>query len=275
MIPRMLLLVFPVMAAEAVWAQEAGGPKPFFEVASVKPSTGNGISIRLGAGGRFTAINCTLSQLIALAYDVRGDELSGGPSWVSSEVWNIEAKADQESLGSRKWPDLWPDPSRADDPVTPMVQALLEERFHLKLLHQSREVSTYDLIVTKGGPKIKGTAGADSLGIGRVQRGVLTYSRVGYLAANGVPMARLVKALSETAMLGRAVVDKTGLTGLYDFELQWTPERGVVPAAAIPDVATKPSLSTALEEQLGLKVQSAKGARDFLVIDGIERPSAN
>jgi uncharacterized protein (TIGR03435 family) len=160
-----------------------------------------------------------------------------------------------------------------------MVQSLLAERFELKVSQSSKELPIYALVVTKNGLKLSQTAdpqpgpGAGTRSTTRLQPGELT--------ARGMPMSALAERLSRE--VGRQVVDKTGLQGGYDFTLHWTPELQTRPLGAgdgsqgpatSPD-ATGPSIFTAIQEQLGLKLESQKGPVGTIVIDRIEKPSAN
>jgi uncharacterized protein (TIGR03435 family) len=234
-----------------------------FEVASVKPSDASisgavPVSILFQPGGRFTATNATLRFLIREAYDVQDNQVSGGPNWLNSDLYNIEARPD----GATQVP-----PGPAGGAIMrPMIQSLLEERFKLAVHREIREMPVYDLSVARGGTKLKpadAKAGPGGETVGR-----------GEISGKAAPVALLVKPLSR--QLGRPVVDKTGLGGLYDFVLRWTPDMG---QSAGPDVpppdATGPSVFTALQEQLGLELRSARGRVEVLVIDHAEKPTEN
>jgi uncharacterized protein (TIGR03435 family) len=149
-----------------------------------------------------------------------------------------------------------------------MLQAVLAERFQMKVHQEDREAPIYALIVAKNGSKLKEAteAGADSLNVER-----------GQIIGHSLSLQELAKGLTG-GNTGRVVVDRTGLTGKYDFTLTWTPDQGAAPPG--PDGgATEnvpgPSIFTAIQEQLGLKLEPAKGPVKTLVIDHIERPSAN
>jgi uncharacterized protein (TIGR03435 family) len=252
-------------AGTLVHAQTQSAPRPAFEVASIKPGDPNSQMFRIGSmpGGRFAANNASLKLLIQTAYDVRSHQISGGPNWLDSAKFDIEAKSD----------------SAAPIPAGPaggpqmrlMLQSLLEERFKLKLHRESKEEPVYELVVAKGGPKLQ--QAADSLK--QQQRGL--QMRRGQLTGTAAPMSILVSQLSQ--QLGRSVIDKTGLTGQYDFDLKWTPEFGQSqggPAdAGPPPDSPGPSIFTALQEQLGLKLESTKSQVDVLVVDHAEQPSEN
>jgi uncharacterized protein (TIGR03435 family) len=169
-----------------------------------------------------------------------------------------------------------------------MLQPLLAERFKLKAHTETKQLPVYELIVAKGGPKLKEATPGDTYANGfkgpdGVGRGGMMRMGRGQLTGQGVPITTLTNLLSQ--QLQRTVVDKTGLTGKYDLELNWTPEQGEgglgpPPGAASPQAepapdATGPSIFTALQEQLGLKLQSTKGPVETLVIDHAEMPSEN
>jgi uncharacterized protein (TIGR03435 family) len=273
--------ILAVVTPASLLESQVSASKPAFEIASVKPSAAGDIQ-RLGPGplpgGRVVAKNVTLKMLIAGAYNVREENISGGPNWTTTDRWSIEAKAEEGSTP----PGGWPDSLVPDHPLTLMLQSLLEDRFQLKAHRETKDVPVYELRVAKTGSKMKLTAGQDSVGRD-VPRGMMRLnSQIGYLAGNGIPMAKLAGILSEPGVLGRPVIDKTELKSLYDFVLEWAPESGLLPVA--PGVSepppssaatSKPSILTAIQEQLGLKVESTKGPVGVLVIDHVERPSQN
>jgi uncharacterized protein (TIGR03435 family) len=236
-------------------------PRPSFEVASVKPGDPNSRPGGVGYGlGKFNATNYPLYKLIGWAYDARDYQISGGPNWLASTNFTIEAKLD----GAIPIP-----PGLAgSQPVRLMLQSLLAERFKLAVHKETREEQVYELVPDKGGSKLKEVTVPGQLRMGR-----------GELTGKGAPVLFLVNQLSQ--QLGRSVVDKTDLTGRYDFTLKWTPDPGGFAVAHdVPDVpppadSTGPSLFTALQEDLGLRLQSAKGRVEIIVIDHVEKPDAN
>ena len=243
------------------WIAFAQQPaRPSFEVASVKPSVPRTAHFSLlELGGRFTTTNTTLKMLIGFAYDVRDYQIAGGPNWLDSAKYNVEAK-----------PDV-PRPAEHNAArMRLMAQSLLAERFKLAIHRETKELPVYDLVVAKGGPKLKKAANTAEAS-GRRGRGLLTG-----VAAD---MPLLVNQLSQ--QLGRSVIDKTGLTGKYDFKLEWTPDPGELrfpaggPDAPPPPDLSGPSIFTAVQEQLGLKLESVKGPVEILVIDHAEKPDAN
>jgi uncharacterized protein (TIGR03435 family) len=279
------LLNAPQIRAQS--AQTTGAPSPSFEVASIKPNRSGELNISIGfQPGRFVTTGTTVKQLIALAYDVRDLQVSGGPSWVDSERYNIEAK--EPDSFAQELPKLAPAQRAAQ--LRLMVQSLLADRFKLKLRHESKELPVYALVVAKNGPKLheakpgdtypNGMKGPDGVGHAGMMR-----MGPGQLTGQGLPAESLARLLSQA--LGRTVMDQTGLKGSYDFTLQWTPEptqgamlkgpEGGKPVTdnAPPLESSGPSIFTAIQEQLGLKLESRKGPVDNLVIDHVEKPSEN
>jgi uncharacterized protein (TIGR03435 family) len=252
--------------------------KPAFEVAAVKvdPVTEGNASLADQPGGRFVANHITLRRVIQFAYR-DNQQFIGGPDWVDSDRWNIEAKAPDGTVPPRASAFSMAVP----DTTALMMQSLLEDRFKLKVHRETRELPVYELTVAKSGVKVKlsddQTPPAAILGGGGPQRG-------GPLPRGGIRLGRAdleaqaqTMAIFATALgalyVDRPVVDKTGLKGLYDIQLQWTPDRGLT--ATAPTTATGPTIFNALEEQLGLKLEAAKGPLPVLIIDSVQKPTEN
>jgi uncharacterized protein (TIGR03435 family) len=253
----------------------APSPRYEYEAATIKPSKGPGPDKKIGmwaAPDGFSAWFITPQQIISIAYGVESLQFSGGPSWLPSERFDIQAKMDAattEALAKL---------SQAQRVLAQqqMLQALLADRFQLTVHRETKEGTIYTLVIAKGGPKLQeakpGDPGADNM----------TSKSGGDLTAQAVPIARLVRSL--TQMLGHPVLDKTDLKGVYDFKLQFTPDdrlqppNGAAPNARLPEPpadSNAPSLFDALQEQLGLKLDSGKGPVEVIVIDHVERPSGN
>ena len=288
---RFLLTVLAVGGiAIPLFPQQSAGTKPSFEVATVKPSgsSDNRISIMGEPGGRFKVTNATLKMVMAVAYRVRDFQISGGPAWTGTDRWNIEGKAEEGSIPQIRTPL---DPT-VPNPLMLMVQSLLEDRFQLKLHRETKELPVYELFTAKGGSKMKLSADQSPIGPseraspppapkegGPMPRGTMGMGP-GRVEANGVPIANFIQVLSQ--QLGRPVIDKTGLKGFYDIKLQWTPDLGgpfikpggTEPAPPPPDTSG-PSIFTAIQEQLGLRLESAKGPVEVLVIDSVQKPTEN
>ena len=221
-----------------------------FEVASVKPNrSGSGSSSSHDGHGRISATNCSLLDYITRAYGVRLYQVSG-PDWLSSEKYDIVAKS----------PDGTP-----SDQTMPMLQKLLEDRFKLTMHRTTRELPVYELVTAKNGPKLKEVeAGGSNTNSGR-----------GHMTAQRTSVRFLSEFLSR--QMDRPVLDMTGLKGVYDFTLDWTPDESPsAKAEGAIDAPKSPSLLTALQEQLGLKLQGRKAPIEILVVDHAEKvPTEN
>jgi uncharacterized protein (TIGR03435 family) len=256
-------------------------PLPSFEVASIKPTHSEkfGFSIK-GSPDGFTARGTTTRDLIAFAYHVRGFQLSSVPGWATSERYDIDARTGD--LPANKSEELSHD--QEDGKLRLMLQSLLAERFRLTVHKETRVLPIYELVIAKDGPKLEETKGGDSDGKrpeGVMRQGMMVMGP-GSLSGQGLPMTSLITLLSR--QLSRTILDKTGLTGRYDIALHWASDEGSMSpmppgdAHAAPPQAlesTGPSIFTALQEQLGLKLQSTKGPVETVVIDRVERPSEN
>jgi bla regulator protein blaR1 len=264
--------------------QETSSPLPSFEVATIKPTRPEDNSQRIMMShGRFTVENQALSEIIKFAYNITSeDQLSGGPSWIRSEKYDIDAK--EEAALVQKLKNL-PREQMADQ-VRLMVQSLLADRFKLEVSRQTRELPVYALVIAKGGPKLTQSAPVSSMSklSGPKMTGIRSTGR-GQLSANNAPFKLILDVLSRQPEIGgRTIVDETGLQGDYDWSLNWSPERpdqfnggnsGQESATAPAPDSSAPSLFTALREQLGLRLQPQKGSVEVLLIDHIEKPSEN
>jgi uncharacterized protein (TIGR03435 family) len=284
-----------VATAARLHAQDPApaGASPVFEVASVKPNKSGEGFIRFGLqpGGRFTAQNVPARELIRFAYNVQPFQIEGGPGWLNSDRFDVTAKAEGD------FPPVGPGQS---GPVQVMMQNLLTDRFKLKVHRASKEMPIYELRLARSdgrlGKQIEPStidcaaqrgrgAGPGGGGPGgppappqpgeRPQCGMfMGFANVG---AGDVPMQQLAQLLSQRVQ--RIVVDKTGLTGRYSFNLEFTPDQMPPPGALPPGVQAPPinpdgpSIFTALQEQLGLKLESARAPVETLVIDSIEQPT--
>lgn len=254
---------------------------PAFDVVSVKPNKSDSGMVRIMAKpDGYAASNVSLKMLIQNAYGIREDLISGAPSWADSARFDIDAKVAGSDVDALK--KLSPEQRRL------VLRPLLADRFKLKIHTETKQLPVYELVVAKGGSKLKEATAGDTYangikGLDGVGRGGLMRVGRGQLTAQAVPMTSLANMLSQ--QLQRTVLDKTGLTGKYDLELTWTPDQGADPmfkgpegspqrGDAAPD-SSGPSIFTALQEQLGLKLQSAKGPVETLVIDHVEMPSEN
>jgi uncharacterized protein (TIGR03435 family) len=245
-----------------------------FEVASIKPSdpAQNGSRFDYGLH-KFSGTNITAKSLILNAYDLHDFQLKGGPSWLDSAHYDIQAKANDSQLeykGDRNLTKeqiaLYRARRRA------RLQALLAERFQLKVHSITEEFPVYTLVVAKSGPKFQQSKNPD------YRRGYSMSVDDGHMTGQELTMADLAGNLSGWS--GHIVTDKTGLIGRYDLSLTWAPERHranplTAEQPSVPSENDGPSLLTAVQEQLGLKLVPQKGPVEVVVIDHIEKPSPN
>ncbi len=253
------------------------GQAPSFEVATIKPSqpgAAGGLAIGPKGDDRFVAKNATVKALIEFAYTTDSDrQIVGLSGWMSSERYDIDAKVgDAEVAAMLKLP-----PMRRMDPYRLMQQSLLVDRFNLKVHFETRQLPIYALVVAKGGPKLRASEMDLADPAKTLKPRSLRTMGPGNTVGVGVTTGMLAEILERQAELGggqgRTVADKTNLHGLYDWTLHWTPLQSQ-PGGA-PSDSNWPSLFTALQEQLGLKLEPAKAHVEVVVIDHIELPSAN
>jgi len=266
--------------------QAADTKLPVYDVVSIKPDkTGSGDIRIMSRTDGLSFSNVSLKMLLQNAYGIREDLISGGPGWVDSAHFDIEAKVVDPNMDQLK--KLTREQRRA------MLLPLLADRFQLKVHTETKILPVYELVVAKGGPKLTEVTppppspdagnppygapppslpplpdpskGPVALGFGSMM------IRNGELTGRGVALPVLVNMLAQ--QLNRTVLDKTGLTGKYDMTLKWTPEDAPPQDNGTGD--SSPSIFTALQEQLGLKLQPAKGPVECLVIDHAEMPTEN
>ena len=248
-----------------------------------------GIRVMFQPGGRFTATNIPLKELIKIAYSVQQFQITGGPTWINSDRWDIEAKGEGGAGDLRSMTEE--QRTIELDKRRQMIKSLLADRFQLTMHKESKEGAIYALVVAKNGPKIKELPPEEPKKAkegeapppgkpdpGHPMRGGMRMGR-GELNGEGIKLQFLAEALSNA--LGRKVVDNTGLKGDYSFQLKWTPDenhdggfKGPGDGPPPPD-ANGPSIFTAVQEQLGLKLESQKGPLDLFVIDRVEKASDN
>jgi uncharacterized protein (TIGR03435 family) len=267
-----------------VAAQDTGaGRRPMaFEAASVKPNTSGDWRKSLGPapGGRFLATNDTLRDLLPFAYGLpqvtASFRIVGGPKWIDDDRFDISAKVD----------GTW-----TPQQMSEMLRTLLADRFKLAAHHETRDLPIYALVVAPGGSLLKRSsvdqAACDARRAAIQRREPVPpippgappacgagRSSPGTIAAVGWSMETFTSALSP--FVNRVVVDRTGRIGLFDFELKWTPDtlpRQPPDAPPLNIDPNGPSIFTALQEQLGLRLESARGPVDVVVIDNVEHPT--
>jgi uncharacterized protein (TIGR03435 family) len=273
---------------------EASPDLPKYDVATIKPTTASdGRRMFMFTPDGVSLAGVPVQMMLKEAFGLEDDHIIGAPGWTRTNRYDLQAKVAPED--APKLTALKFEQRRA------MFLPLLVERFNLKYHHETRELSGYSLVVAKGGPKMKPSEvppptpdakppepGASPKpgdpGAARPQqRRMLRLMGRGHLESEGTNAETLARVLSD--QLGRTVVDKTGLTGNYDFTLQWTPDDAPPPTPGGADGgaphndnatdAVGPSLFTAVQEQLGLKLESSKGTADVIVIDHIDLPTEN
>lgn len=239
---------FSVIVLLAASAAQSQTPQSF-EVAAIHRnlSGSQNTNIRIQDGGRLTVINASLKTLVRNAYGILSFQLASEPAWIDTEMYDIEAKT-----GS---PD-----KITQDQLKSLLQNLLANRFHLKVHWETREGTVYALYVDKGGPKFKENPGPAT-------NDMNTRKGPGKAKMTGTAASMAILASNLGNQLGRFAVDKTGLTGAYDFTFEWDPDQAAD--------STGPSIFTALREQLGLRLESQKGPVEILVIDSAEKASEN
>ena len=236
--------------------QPAPESKLVFEVASVRPhvSDAPGSTGRTGIqenAGQIRIENLSLRALIAISYGLKGRGQLAGPGWLNTVTFDIVAK---------------PPAGYEPEQLRYLVRILLTDRFMLSVHHETKPISTFALVIAKGGPKLRESAGPKTYLTGRP----------GLIEGKQRSMAELADTLAN--LLGERVVDLTGLSALYDLRLEWTPDASPQPPTGADTGATEPelSLSTALQEQLGLRLESQKVRADVVVVDHVERePTEN
>ena len=286
---KVLAVVIVIVGATSVMFGQSS-PAPRFDLASVKPvakvspGVGTGV-VRSLPGGRLSADEALLRYIIQVAYGLKSYQIVGGPDWIDSAHFDIDATAASNTSPQQ---------------VLLMLQSLLEDRFKLKVRRESRQLPVYELTTAKSGLKMplksepcvdanapspyRGPGEAPPPTCGRIQAGAGVNAETGRSLArmNGqnVSIAEFVRVLSN--MVGRTVIDRTGIAQTFDLQFTFARDEALDarianPAgapSALPDPSTA-TVFTALQEQLGLKLESAQGPVDVIVIDHIERPTPN
>jgi uncharacterized protein (TIGR03435 family) len=261
-----------VLALAAV-AQAPPEPKYGYEVVSIKQADPTARGNRIGPGpqGGLRTTNTSLMTLITFAYDVRDYQVLDAPNWAKSEGFDVSFTPDK--------PEAFPKPGEATiaqmqpfmERQQQRMQAILRDRFGLKLRVEKRELPLYELVEAKGGSKLP-PASAQGRG-----PGMQTNTQLGELNATGANMRMLTSALS--GLLKRPVNDESNLTGTYDFKLQWKPDAFIGgpgnPQEPPPVEVEGASIFTALTEQLGLKLESKKGLVTVYIVEKAEHPTEN
>jgi uncharacterized protein (TIGR03435 family) len=243
-------------------------PPAKFEVASVKPHDPDDRRELMVAepGGRFVAVNISLRHLLRTAYQLQDDQIVGGPDWLATDRFDIEARA----AGMGAVPSI---------ELLAMLQSLLADRFKLTTHREKREIAVFALErVRRGalGPGLRPTACPElTIDLSQPKPCVNISTGRGSLTLRGMPFAQFTQYLSPS--LDRVLIDRTGLDGRYDIELKWSPSQTPEAGAAPPPIGDqdRPALVTAIREQLGLTLQPTRATVEVLVIDSVAQPTAN
>ena len=293
-IPTVFCLLSTTQTRAESPVQSIASAAPAYDVASIKPNKSDNSFFRMMfEQDGFSGVSVTLRMLIRTAYGVEDNQILGAPSWLNSDKFDIEARMDSSVAdGLRKLSD-----DERNVEKRHMLQALLADRFKLTLHRETKQLGTYVLVIAKNGPKLKEARPGDTYPkglkdpdggspIGMFRMGRYAGGK-GELVGQALPIATLVRVLSEK-ILNRSVLDNTGLVGSYDFTLQWTIAdesqgpmfKGAgddqrITGSNPPPESSGPSFFTAIQEQLGLKLEAQKGPGQILVIDHAEKPSEN
>jgi uncharacterized protein (TIGR03435 family) len=271
------LLTAILAVASTIHAQT---PAPQLEVATVRPSdpAKEHLGLYLRQPDGFKCEGTTLRGLISNAYGVTGSSVKGlivgGPVWMVSQAFDVQVKVDPPTVA--RWSKL--SQLVVDEERRTVLRELLAERFQVKLHREPREMPAFVLIVAKGGSKLQPPTEETNLPAETPKSRINNYGR-GHIQGHFATLSNLSRTLAgEPEITGRPVVDKTGLTGQYDFTLHWSfdPDPAAGSGAAPTDPGEQwPSLFTALEEQLGLKLIPEKEQIEVIVVDSAEKPSEN
>lgn len=259
----LLLFVAPApaysQATDAPQAEKVESPLPTYDVMTIKLNKSGSGSVSVHSGGdRFSASNVSLKNLLQGIYDIKEDLISGLPESVDSARFDIEAKISDPDRAALK--------KMSAEQERRMLIPLLAERFQLKTHIETKVLPVYELIVIKGEPKFKPSADQSKRDNGSTN---INCSRNHCkLSAHDIPMTSLARSIG--GQVHRTVIDKSGLAGNYDLVLEWATEDST-------DTQTDsyPAIFTAIQEQLGLKLQPSKGPVETLVVDHVEMPSDN
>jgi uncharacterized protein (TIGR03435 family) len=263
---KFLIAAIPLLVMQFCLAQDAPPPMaadadPTFEVATIKPSQPDEQRSVVVQGTRLVTADTSLVDLMMFAYSVHSLQITDGPEWLRTEKFDVVV---QPSVPSR--------PSSAQ--MRSIIQKLLADRFKLVFHHAQRELPVYRIVTAKGGPKLipttKEEQGTNTAAIGFTE---------GSMTVRNATLSEFASLMQRYVRLDRPIVDHTGIAGKYDFELSWTPDfsqfDGKSPWHARTGESEPPTLYTAIQEQLGLKLEAAREPADVFVIDHVEKPSDN
>jgi uncharacterized protein (TIGR03435 family) len=264
------LVVFslPALAQQPAPTTPTPNPPPY-DIISIHPHSAldDNTSFR-SRPGNFAATNATLKQLVSFAYGIREDLISGLPGWADSAHFDITAKVSDFDPAAFK--------NLTREQRESMLRPMLTDRFHVKAHTEIKTLSVFNLVLTKDGPKFKKDPppliDPDNPTKAQEGRGN-TMINNNDLTATAVPLSSIAETLA--GQINHTVIDKTGLLGDYDFKLKWSPEDQSNSATDNGTTDHPPDLFTALQEQLGLKLEPTKGPVTTLVVDHAEQPTPN
>ena len=231
-----------------------------FDVAAIRPNKSGSTNSSIDHNhGQWRATNVTVKSLLLNAFEILPEQIVGAPGWVDSETFDIDANAEYDASASL---------AKEAQATRQRLQSLLADRFGLEFHRETKQLQTYALIVGKKGPKLTPASNPEHSS---------THTSNGHMDAKGISMEHLARSLA--GWLGRPVVNETGLEAKFDLTLDFEPERAVklntsnTPIAGVD--SSKPTLMTAVQDQLGLKLESRRSPVEMLVVDRISRPSEN
>jgi len=265
-VPILIGVLTPrVGRAESQAATASATASERFEVASVKPSKSTSLQHIWTRPNGYSAVGISVTGLIFNAYGISPDLISGAPRWADSARFDIDAKMDRDAAVAYQKLSS----ERRELQLQLILQSLLTERFNLKAHHEAKDLPIYVLVVAKGGSRLKESTVSETR---------MMVSPHGRITSEALPVSSLVFSLSD--IVGRPVVDQTELAGKYDINLQWEPDKERTSEtrgtnSSLPPSESGPSIFTAVQEQLGLKLKSTKGPVDTIVVDHVEMPSEN
>jgi uncharacterized protein (TIGR03435 family) len=261
------LATLPLHAQDAVQRMDPNAD-PAFEVSTIKPSNPEDMSKDFNFEGRiFHATNYTVEDLLALGYGLHAKQIVGEPSWFATTLYDIDGIPDVEGRPNQRQKYL-------------MIQKLLADRFHLTFHLEKRQLAVYAITVARGGPRL-----APSIATADDPERFRWQGRLGDLKVTNMTVPEFAVWFQKN-VTERPVVDRSGLTGRYDFALTWTPGESEFPQfrrtggfnpspTSADNPKAPPNLYRAFQEQLGLKLTPTKGPVDIMVIDHAEKPSPN
>ncbi len=256
-----VLMLFPRISAPQTAPPMAADADPSYEVATIKPSRPDERRIVQVQGVRLFTANTSLVDLMMFAYGVHSLQITGGPEWMKTEKFDVLIQ-----------PNMPGRPSTVQ--MRSILRKLLADRFKLTFHHAQKELPVYGIVAAKGGPKLT-PATADSVAANTAAIG---FSEAA-MTVSYATMTEFASLMQRYVALDRPIVDHTGISGKYDFKLSWAPDpsqfNGDSPWPITNDINSPPSLYTAIQEQLGLKLQPIKEPIDVLAIDSVEKPSEN